>query len=260
MTDRIGPIRCLYLVEDAAQLEEYRAFASAARPRMESYLDFLRQQYQVTQLPEAIFWTDRHTATHLLSDIPAPAYTNEKRTVFTPCLDCWRQIYKSQLEGISWPDSQQPIVRALEQYYETQLEPVHLLQILGHEFAHHSPLFLMGFEDAREKGVWFEEGMVEYISRTYFLPPQQYQAEKQANRQLVELLTPYYGQHPLEDFGAETYAGSFGSIFFEYWRSFLAVDALVQRFGGTEQVFRLYHDWARAGASSTLEEWFAQHP
>lgn len=50
-----------------------------------------------------------------------------------------------------------------------------VLQILGHEMAHHSDLFL---DETYETEMWFEEGMAEYISRRYFLTYEEYAAER----------------------------------------------------------------------------------
>ena len=55
-----------------------------------------------------------------------------------------------------------------------------------------------------------------------------------------------------------TYQEDYAAIFFQYWRSFLAVLEIVERFGGDVQaVFRSYHRWDRCGREKTLEEWFA---
>ena len=132
-----------------------------------------------------------------------------------------------------------------------------LLSILGHERAHHSEWFPdFDDEDAREAGIWFEEGMVEYIGRKYFLTPEAFAAEARINRLLVELLTPQYGRHSLEDFGSAAYEGDYASIFFEYWRSFLTVEKLVGQFGDLRAVFQAYHQWYEISSGQTLTEWF----
>lgn len=244
-------VRWLYAVETEEELRSYHSFARRARPRLEAYVRFLREEYAAEEPPRAVVLTGREAATELLSSIPIPAYTNERRVVFCPEAAVWREIYLRQLEGLTGAAAEE--VRAC---YETAVGEDRLLSILGHELAHHSDWFLDDFEDEREAGVWFEEGMAEYIGRRYFLTAEEFDREARADRLLTELLESRYGGRPLEDFGAETYEGDYAGIFFEYWRSFLAVEALVRRFGGVKEVFRSYHTWDERGRTQTLEEWF----
>ncbi len=245
-------MRSLFAVESAAQLHTYQAIAARLRPRLEAYLRFLRESWGVQELPGAVVWTGREAATALLSDIPVPAYTNEHRVVFCPDPAVWQDIWLEQLEGLTGGEAEE--VRA---YYEAGVSDNRLLAILGHELAHHIAAF-PDFDDAgaRETGVWFEEGMVEYIGRRYFLTETEFAAEARINRLLTELLESRYGGRPLEDFGAETYEEGYAGIFFAYWRSFLAVEALVRRFGGAKEVLRSCRGWHKAGRTQRLEEWF----
>lgn len=244
-------MRYLYAVETEAELRDYRTFAEGVRPRLESYLRFLREEYAAEDLPRAVVWTSREAATQLLSDIPVPAYTNEYRVMLCPVPAVWRDIYLRQLDGLTGPEASE--IRA---YYETAINTNHILSVAGHELAHHSEWFLDDFEDERVSGIWFEEGMVEYIGRQYFLTQTEFRQEARINRLLVDLLEPRYGGHSLEDFGAKTYEGDYASIFFEYWRSFLAIESLVSRFGSIPEVFRSYREWDAKGRGKTLEDWF----
>ncbi len=249
-------MRHLYAVEGEAQLRAYQVSVSLLQPRLEEYLHFLRTRYEVRDLPRAIVWTSAETATSLLSGIPVPAYTNDYRVVLAAELPAWRDIYLRQLEGL--PDA--PEAREVRAYYETALNENHLLAILGHELAHHSELFLDGFDSGREAGVWFEEGMVEYIARRYFLTPREFAEASHVNRLLVSLHSPRLGSRSLEEFGASTYDGSYAAIFFEYWRSFLAVESLTARFGGVEAVFASYRRWHEEGERQPLTQWFSLEP
>jgi len=214
----------IFAVESADELSAYQDFVRSIDVKLHSYIAALRDQYAVNELPKTIVWTSKKIATELISDIPVPAYTNDHRIVITPDLNTWKQIYLSQLDGLSGDT-----VDLIREYYNTALTNDHILQILGHELAHHSSYFP---DSDYQSGIWFEEGMVEYISRRWFLSDQEYDEMAHINRLLVELLTPKYGNHPLEDFGAETYSGNYGSIFFEYWRSFLAVQSIVDACNG----------------------------
>ena len=148
-------------------------------------------------------------------------------------------------------------VSKIKSYYLTALSQNHILQILGHELAHHSELFLEDFNSDLSDGIWFEEGMVEYISRRYFLSAEEFEAESEINRLLVDLLKSRYGTHSLEEFGKATYTGDYASIFFEYWRSFLAVKSIIDKHqGNIHSVFQSYHEWNQASGSQSLTQWF----
>lgn len=244
----------IYAVETKEELQKYQKFVHEAEPRLKEYIDFLKKEYEVIGLPRTIMWASEEIATKLISDIPIPAYTNEFRVVMTPELEAWRTIYLKQLEGL---DKNKEIVRKICDYYTNSLSQNHVLQILGHELAHHSELFLEDFESYFSDGIWFEEGMVEYISRRYFFSKEEFDAEVQVNQELVDLLKERYGKHSLEQFGEATYEGDYASIFFEYWRSFLAVKQIVEDYNNDiRAVFESYHKWAKNNNGQTLIEWF----
>lgn len=243
----------LYLVENEEELSRYQRFVHSHQTRLNDYIFWLKSNFAVNELPNAILWTSGNTATNRISNIPIPAYTNDFRTVITSDLDTWRNIYLSQLNGLDDCEA----VRTIRSYYNDKLNHSHILQILGHELAHHSALFLEDFNSELSNGIWFEEGMVEYISRRFFLTAEEFDAEADINQLLVELLASRYGKHSLEKFGASTYEGDYASIFFEYWRSFLAVKGLIDNAQGCiHDVFQSYHEWNRAGTSQTLAQWF----
>lgn len=244
-------MRSLYAVGSEEELRTYQAAAQRLQPRLEAYIAVLRERFAVKELPRAIVWTSAAAATNLLSNIPVPAYTNEYRVIFCPEPDVWRHIWLKQLDGLTGPAAGE-----IRTYYQTSVTDDRILSILGHELAHHSEFFLDGFDDTREDGIWFEEGMAEYIGRSYFLTPEAFEEEARINRLLVELLQERYGRHSLEDFGAATYEGDFASIFFEYWRSFLAVAELVKQFGSVESVFASYQEWGKNRYIESLSEWF----
>lgn len=239
----------LYAVNNHEDLDTLQTFVHSIEPKFSDYLLFLKEEYQVTDLPRSILWTNLEIATQLISDIPLPGYTNDYRTVFCPDLEVWREIFLHQLDN-----ADNSVVR---DYYMTKLNQNHILQILGHEFVHHSKLFLDGFDCEYESGIWFEEGMCEYISRKYFLTDEEFHEEAKINALLVDQFRKAHGTHPLENFGLSTYQNDYASIFFEYWRSFLAVRKIVDCHGGNiHAVFRSYHQWYQQKSSLTLEQWF----
>ena len=146
----------IFAVETAEELAAYQAFVRRTEKKLRAYIAVLTERYAAEDLPRAIVWTGRRTATELLSDLPVPAYTNERRIVFCPELSVWRELYLAQLDGLSGEAADR--VRA---FYETRLTEDHMLQILGHELAHHSGYFS---DEDYESAPWSEEGMAEHIS------------------------------------------------------------------------------------------------
>lgn len=239
----------LYLVQTETQLNAYRELFQPMQARLLPYLEHLRTAYAAQDFPRSLILTDVHTATHGISSIPVPAYTNDHRIVFTPELSAWQSIYLRQMDSYPSQDT-----RVLRLHYAERLTENHLLQILGHELAHHSELFLT--DEDYESGVWFEEGMAEYVSRKWFLTPEEFEEERHVNRALVSLFQQAHGWHSLEDFGQKTYEGDYASIFYEYWRSFLAIDELVERYGSIRAVFDDYKKWHDSPVALPLTEWF----
>ncbi|MDE7261935.1 MAG: hypothetical protein K2N78_07770 [Oscillospiraceae bacterium] len=245
----------VFAVKDQETLARYQAFLQDVRPRLEDYIRFLQTEYQAEELPRCIVWSDPDIAVRLVSDIPVPAYTNDFRVMFTPDLEAWRTIYLRQLDGLQESEA----VEQVRSYYVNQLSQNNVLQILGHELAHHIEQFPDGFDEYPSPSTWFEEGMAEYISRKWFLTNAEFDAEARANQQLAELLNTRYGGHPLEDFGAHLKDGGHAGLFFDYWRAFLAVNQVVAASGGVLEAFRACQSWTEADTSQTLAEWFGLH-
>lgn len=221
-----------YTVTNGNQLHQYQTFAQSIRPRLDAYIAFLRREFSLEELPRCILFADRPTATELLSDIPIPAFTNDYRIMFCPELDVWKEIYLSQFDGQPDPE--------ICDYYQNCLGENHLLQIIGHELAHHLEQFSGDY--SRDK--WFEEGMVEYISRRYFLTGEEFRKEALIGQKLLNMkLSTQYGQ-----------------IFGEYWANFAAVNEIVDLFGGNvHAVFDCYHRWLQTDLSTPLFTYFRGH-
>lgn len=238
-------VNYLYLCEYPEEIQPYQDFVRRNDTKIHSFLTFLKQQYAVVALPNSVILTSADIATRQISSIPLPGYTNEFRTVFCPEADVWRSFY---LQQITEPDD--PRIR---EYYNTRLTEDHVLQILGHEFVHHSDLFI---DETWEIARWFEEGMCEYISRTYFLTGAEFEDEARINELLVKRYEERYGIQSPESFCRDTYSGSLEDIFYFYWKSFLVVQSAVQKFGSVEAVFREYHRWFREEPTTPLSVWF----
>ncbi len=244
-------LKYTFCIDNQSELERYQSFLLQHEHRIQSYIEHLIAKYQVKELPGYIVLSNFENATKVLSDIKIPAYTNEERMVITPDLSTWKGIYLKQLAD--YPDDKKTgFVKA---HYQNMREHF-ILQIIGHELAHHSELFLDDFEEEKMAGIWFEEGMVEYISRRYFLTEEEYEKEKTSNQFLVDLFEKNNRADSIEKFGETTYNESYAAIFYEYWRSFLLVDELVEKFGSCHRVFEFYHQWDKEGRNIPLSEWF----
>lgn len=240
-----------YVVKNQEQLTVYQDFVMRHAKHIQDYVTFLQDNYSVVDLPKAILWTDFDSATEFIRQIPVPAYTNDTRMVITPEKAVRQVVYLRQLE--EYPDS--PITQTICDHYH-QLSERAVLQIIGHELAHWSELFLDDFDDY-DRYIWFEEGMVEYISRSYFLTPEEFESEKKVNQLLVKLFQEKYGWHSLNDFGQRTYDGNYASIFYEYWRSFLTIDQLVENVGSIQAVFQVYQEWSMTDKNLPLLNWLS---
>lgn len=245
----------LYTARDTA---EFAKLTDQAQPIVEGlapYLEFLRERYAVTELPRAILSTTRKTATERISDLPLPAYTNEYRIVFCPDVAVWRTLLCSQLNDLTVSSAE---IASITSYYHTEYGIPHVRQILGHEFVHQSEYFPGDFDDDADEGcIWFEEGMAEYISRRYFLSPEESVRAGEIGRMLIALRDCSRPRPSIDSFTYNTYAdGTMGEVFYWYWRSFFAVESIVNRFhGDVKAVFDELSAWDRS-RSMAAARWF----
>lgn len=217
-------IACLYAVETQTEFETLQQYALSVDERLKEYICVLKRDFAVRELPRAIVWTTGKIATGLISAIPVPAYTNDYRIIFAPDMGEWRKIYLSQLDGLTGPEAEE-----IRSYYENKLSGNNILQILGHELAHHSEYFT---DSAYETDPWFEEGMAEYISRRLLLTEAEFDAETRINRTLVNLLSKKFGGSSEDLTGAREENPDYAALFLDYWRGFLKVKDLVDAAGG----------------------------
>ena len=82
-----------YLVDSQEQLFNYQQFVLKYEAKWHDYIHFLRKEYQVRDLPQALIWANEEAARKLLVQSPVPAYTNDIRMVMTPDLAVWKKIY-----------------------------------------------------------------------------------------------------------------------------------------------------------------------
>ena len=245
----------VFASRDAASFAELQAQAAQVTLDFDAYIQYLQTSLAVEELPRAVVFTTADIATHSVSDLPLPAYTNDYRIVFCPDISVWRTLLSRQLDDLDIsPDKRAEI----EKYYRMEYGIAHVRQILGHELVHQSAYFPGDFDDDADAGcLWFEEGMAEYISRRYFLSPDEYTRAAEIGSTFIALRDNDRIAPSLENFTYGTYAdASIGRIFYWYWRSFFAVEKIVDRYQGDLcAVFSSLDAWDKT-KSTTASRWF----
>lgn len=246
-------MRNIYAFESKEEYIKYEGIIERLSKKLEKYQKIMKEEFKLIDSPKGIVWTTEELATTVLSNVPIPAYTNKNIIYMSPDLLSWRKLFLKQLAGRK--------NRKVEQFYENISEN-QLFTILAHELTHHSDLFLDEFDDEREDGIWFEEGMCDYLSRKMTLTETEFQEITEVDLELVEMFKEEYGKHSLEEFGSDSYQGSLTSIMFNYWRSYLSVKYLVEVRANHDikQVFKEYHNWDKEGRKVPLTEYFGLNP
>ena len=242
-------MKYMYSVENIGEFKHYQSFINENSKNLQDYINYLKSNYKVYELPKYLLLSNMEIATNALSDIPIPAYTNDIRIVFTPEINIWREIYKRQLTNYG-NDEQ---IKEIESYYNNISEN-YLLQVIGHEIMHHSDLFLDDFDNISYEEIWFEEGMCEYISKKYFFTKEEFVLDKEINLKLIELFEKNNDKHSINNWDI-TDEKDYSKIFYNYWKSFIVIDNLVEKLGSIENVFEKYNNWGLSDRKVPLKEW-----
>ncbi|RDW18203.1 hypothetical protein CWR48_11490 [Oceanobacillus arenosus] len=239
----------IYAFEQKEDFIKYEEIIEQFSNKLKNYQKILEEQYELKDLPKGVVWTTPELATTTFSNIQIPAYTNKDLIYISPDVTSWRKLFLQQLEGKQLPNVQ----HFYEHYSENEV-----FIILAHELTHHSDLFLDEFDDRREDGIWFEEGMCFYLPRKLLLSEEEFAEITAVEMELVNAFKDKYGNHSLEDFGSNSYVGSLSSIMFDYWRSYLAVKHLVEVRANNNvmSVFEQYRKWDQEGRIVPLLDYF----
>lgn len=242
-------MRNIFAFENQADYIKYEKIIETFSVKLEKYQKIMVNDFKLIDIPKGIIWTTEELATTVFSDVPIPAYTSKDLIYMSPDLLSWRKLFIKQLAGRKNPK--------VEKFYENMSEN-HLFTIVAHELTHHSDLFLDEFNDERVDGIWFEEGMCDYLSRKMTLDEAEFQAITEVELELVGIFKGDYSNRSLDDFGSNSYQGSLTSIMFDYWRSFLAVKFLIEVRANNDikQIFNEYYKWYKEGRKVPLTEYF----
>lgn len=220
------------------------------KQQLEPFQQWLGSDFAVHDTPKGFIWTTWELATNFFRDKkPLAAYTSEDFVYLSPELEAWKSFYSE-----AFSDSPEPI-----RTYFDGITLNEILTIAGHELVHHSDFFVDDFGDDYERYIWFEEGMCDYIARKHLLGRAQFDERLAIEQAIVQHYDQQFGQQALDDFGQATYARqNLTEIFYEYCRSFIAVQQLVdvQYKGDLAAVFRIYEDWHAKGRQTSLAACF----
>ena len=249
-------IKQIFAFETKADYERYEADINYLIEKLQQYEMFLKENFKLIHMPTSIVWTSSELATTVFSNIPVPAFTNQHTIYMTPSVEEWRTFYLSQLENEMLLNEEN--IEEIKQYFNT-ITLDHVFCILAHELTHHIELFPDEFDDDRTDGIWFEEGMCEYLSQKFTLTQERYDKLRAIDNKMIALFKPKYGQFSIDQFGMGSYEQhSLAAVMLNYWRSAAAIHFLVEeRYeGNVKQVFDLYHEWHISGRKEKLTDYF----
>ncbi len=252
-------IKQIFAFETKVEYERYEYDIRQLMEKFKQYEMFLKDNFQLIHIPKSIVWTSSELATTVFSNIPVPAFTKQHTIYMTPSVEEWRAFYLSQLENEVLSEGAN--IEEIQQYFGS-ITIDHVFCILAHELTHHIELFPDEFDDDRTDGIWFEEGMCEYLSQKYTLTQEQFEELRANDNKMIAIFKPQYGQLPIEQFGVGSYKHhSLAAIMLNYWRSAAAIQYLVEdRFhGDVKAVFEKFHELHTNGRKEKLTDYFGMN-
>ncbi|MGH4123821.1 MAG: hypothetical protein ACREV6_12920 [Clostridium sp.] len=242
-------IKQVLAFESTKEAEKYKIMIDNLLIKLEDYIKILEQDYKLINYPKAIVWTTSQLATTVFSNVPIPAYTNDRFICITPDINTWKKIYG---------DINKDVPNKGNSNYYQNISTNFLLTMIGHEFTHHSDLFLDDFDNNRYSGIWFEEGMCDYLSRKYLLNNEEFECISQVEWDYIMYYKNIFKISSIEEFGVESYSNSMERIMYEYHRSFHTVKKLVEVLGkgDPKKIFALYQIWDSEGRKTPLSKYF----
>lgn len=200
------------------------------------------------QSPRGIIFHDVASATQLYSTVPLPAYTSRDLIHITPLVETWKGIYLSTTNG----------VEVAETYY-SELDMDDVAVIAAHELTHHIDVFQTDSEELDEENMWFEEGLCFYIPRKRILSDEKFNSIMEVEACLIDRYKEQYGDYTLDWFGeSHSEESEYASAFYDYWRSTIVVDALINRYCDqqVEKMMDCYREWAESSRVTNLQTYF----
>lgn len=238
----------IYAFETPYEAVKYLEIIESFKVKLNEFKALLEKEYELNDSPRGFIWTPGDIATSVFSDVPIPAYTNRHLVYMTPDIMEWRNFFMNIYGNVE--------NEVIKDFYRNFKEE-DILTIAGHEMVHHIDLFPDEFDEERES-IWFEEGMCDYIARKNLMTPESFETITKVESAVVAYFNEKFGSRSIDQFGTDSYSNDITSIMFDYCRSFLTIQYLVEEQANNNplEVFKRYNQWHEAGRKEPLSTYF----
>ena len=238
----------IYAFETPYEAVKYLEIIESFKVKLNEFKTLLEKEYELNDSPRGFIWTPGDIATSVFSDVPIPAYTNRHLVYMTPDIMEWRNFFMNIYGNVE--------NEVIKDFYRNFKEE-DILTIAGHEMVHHIDLFPDEFDEERES-IWFEEGMCDYIARKNLMTPESFETITKVESAVVAYFNEKFGSRSIDQFGTDSYSNDITSIMFDYCRSFLTIQYLVEEQANNNplEVFKQYNQWHEAGRKEPLSTYF----
>ncbi|MFB4212349.1 hypothetical protein ACE1TH_10625 [Shouchella sp. JSM 1781072] len=238
-------MRHIIATETADQWKKQMKMKEQLEDEFNLFCEKVNDAFFIVEKPNTIIWTPAKHVMNTFSTVPVPAFTRENQIYLTGDLSEWSSYFLQLLT--------KPPQTNVKQYFE-RFNRKSLLTIVGHEWMHHSNLFVDDFDDGREDEIWFEEGMCDYIARKCLLTEAEFEEVVDVEQTLVHQYAEEFPFFTIDQFGQTTYAESTTKVMYAYWKSFLAIKDILEsgNYLHILDVFNRYQDWHKQGRAGKL--------
>ncbi|WP_298471407.1 hypothetical protein [uncultured Psychrobacillus sp.] len=238
----------IYAFETPYEAVKYLEIIESFKVKLNEFKALLEKEYELNDSPRGFIWTPGDIATSVFSDVPIPAYTNRHLVYMTPDIMEWRNFFMNIYGNVE--------NEVIKDFYRNFKEE-DILTIAGHEMVHHIDLFPDEFDEERES-IWFEEGMCDYIARKNLMTPESFETITKVESAVVAYFNEKFVSRSIDQFGTDSYSYDITSIMFDYCRSFLTIQYLVEEQANNNplEVFKQYNQWHEAGRKEPLSTYF----
>lgn len=243
-------MKSIFMMDELNDIEETQKTAKYFIDKIENYIDILKKDYELNDMPEHVIWTSDYVMTHVFKK-NVPAFTNEKGIFMNIEKESWKTFLNGQIKS----DMSEKTQKIFNNYLEKEM-----LCILGHEITHHCDFFLTEFDDLdiSSDDLWFEEGLVTFLPRYYLYNDKEFKEIIQYETELFNYYKSKYDENNLESFTYEIYKSNDNAyVMFHYWKSFLAIVDLVENYyeGNIHKMIKQYQQWNKEGKKQKLSEY-----